>query len=299
MIDTALFFSALGALAPILFAALAGALCGQAGVFAISLEGTMLVGCFAAVAGSWYTGSAWWGVLAAVVAGGTFSAILAVGTVTFGGDAVVLGVAMNLLAVGLTTFLIQTVFGTRGTFSDPALDGFGPVDIPGLDQVPVLGDVLSGHSPLVYLSWLAVAGLAVLLHRHRWGLRLRGVGERPEAAASLGIDVTRYRYGAILAGGALCGLGGAQLALGTVTLFSENMTAGRGWIAVVAVLLGRGRPLGVLAAALLFGLAEAFGFRLQGVGLPQQATDAAPYVVTLLALFLSSARVRRLRKAAP
>ena len=289
MIDAALFASALGALTPILFAALAGALCQRAGVFNISLEGTMLVGAFAAVAGSWYTGSAWLGVLIAMIAGTAYSLILAVGHVSLGGDSIVLGVAINLLAVGLTSFLIRTVFGTRGTFSDPTLQGLGPV----LDGIPVLG----GHSLLVYLSWLAVPALAVLLYRHPWGLRLRGVGERPEAAASLGVSVTRYRYGVILAGGALCGLAGAQLALGNVTLFSENMTAGRGWIAVVAVMLGRALPYGVLAAAVLFGLAEAFGFRLQGIGLPQQATDAAPYVVTLLALFVSSARIRRTRES--
>lgn len=287
MIDAALFASALGALTPILFAALAGALCQRAGVFNISLEGTMLVGAFAGVAGSWYTGSAWLGVLTATVAGTAYSLILAIGHVSLGGDAIVLGVAINLLAVGLTSFLIRTVFGTRGTFSDPTLQGLGTV----LDGVPVVG----GHSLLVYLSWLAVPALAVLLYRHPWGLRLRGVGERPEAAASLGVSVTRYRYGVILVGGALCGLAGAQLALGNVTLFSENMTAGRGWIAVVAVMLGRALPYGVLAAAVLFGLAEAFGFRLQGIGLPQQATDAAPYVVTLLALFVSSARIRRVR----
>lgn len=285
MIDAALFSSALGALTPILFAALAGALCQRAGVFNISLEGTMLVGAFAGVAGSWYTGSVWLGVLLAMVAGTAYSLVLAVGHVSLGGDAIVLGVAINLLAVGLTSFLIRTVFGTRGTFSDPALHGLPDIDL----GIPVL----SGHSLLVYLSWLAVPALAVLLYRHPWGLRLRGVGERPDAAASLGVSVTRYRYGVILVGGALCGLAGAQLALGNVTLFSENMTAGRGWIAVVAVMLGRALPYGVLAAAVLFGLAEAFGFRLQGVGLPQQATDAAPYVVTLLALFLSSARIRR------
>jgi general nucleoside transport system permease protein len=290
MIDAALFSSALGALTPILFAALAGALCQRAGVFNSSLEGTMLVGAFAGVAGSWYTGSVWLGVLLAAVAGTAYSLILAVGHVSFGGDAIVLGVAINLLAVGLTSFLIRTVFGTRGTFSDPALQGLPDLDLGGIP-------VLSGHSLLVYLSWLTVPALAVLLYRHRWGLRLRGVGERPEAAASLGISVTRYRYGVILAGGALCGLAGAQLALGNVTLFSENMTAGRGWIAVVAVMLGRALPYGVLAAAVLFGLAEAFGFRLQGVGLPQQATDAAPYVVTLLALFVSSARIRRTRES--
>lgn len=289
MVDAALFASALGALTPILFAALAGALCQRAGVFNISLEGTMLVGAFAAVAGSWYTGSAWLGVLIAVVAGTAYSLVLAVGHVSLGGDSIVLGVAINLLAVGLTSFLIRTVFGTRGTFSDPTLQGLGDI----LGGIPVVG----GHSLLVYLSWLAVPALAVLLYRHPWGLRLRGVGERPEAAASLGVSVTRYRYGVILAGGALCGLAGAQLALGNVTLFSENMTAGRGWIAVVAVMLGRALPYGVLAAAVLFGLAEAFGFRLQGIGLPQQATDAAPYVVTLLALFISSARIRGTRES--
>lgn len=291
MIDAALFSSALGALTPILFAALAGALCQRAGVFNISLEGTMLIGCFAGVAGSWYTGSVWLGVFIAMVAATAYSLILAIGSVSLGGDPIVLGVAINLLAVGLTSYLVRTVFGTRGTFSDPSLAGLDPVTIPVVDRVPVL-EVLSGHSVLVYLSWLAVPGLAILLYRHPWGLRLRGVGERPDAAASLGVSVTRYRYGVILAGGALCGLAGAQLALGNVTLFSENMTAGRGWIAVVAVMLGRALPYGVLAAAVLFGLAEAFGFRLQGVGLPQQATDAAPYVVTLLALFLSRARTK-------
>ena len=297
MIDAALFSSALGALTPILFAALAGALCQRAGVFNISLEGTMLVGAFAGVAGSWYTGSVWLGVLIAVVAGTAYSLILAIGHVTLGGDAIVLGVAINLLAVGLTSFLIRTVFGTRGTFSDPALQGLDAIHIPLIQDIPFVGRVLSGHSALVYLSWLAVVALAVLLYRHPWGLRLRGIGERQDAAASLGVSVTRYRYGVILAGGALCGLAGAQLALGNVTLFSENMTAGRGWIAVVAVMLGRALPYGVLAAAVLFGLAEAFGFRLQGIGLPQQATDAAPYVVTLLALFVSSARIRRTRES--
>lgn len=297
MIDAALFASALGALTPILFAALAGALCQRAGVFNISLEGTMLVGAFAGVAGSWYTGSVWLGVLIAVIAGTAYSLILAVAHVSLGGDAIVLGVAINLLAVGLTSFLIRTVFGTRGTFSDPALRGLDAIHIPLIEDIPFVGRVLSGHSALVYLSWLAVVGLAILLYRHPWGLRLRGIGEREDAAASLGVSVTRYRYGVILAGGALCGLAGAQLALGNVTLFSENMTAGRGWIAVVAVMLGRALPYGVFAAAVLFGLAEAFGFRLQGIGLPQQATDAAPYVVTLLALFISSARIRRTRES--
>ncbi|MFC8132400.1 ABC transporter permease [Streptomyces sp. NPDC057302] len=291
-IDSALFHSALLALTPILLAALGGAICERAGVFNIGLEGMMLIGCFSGVAGSWFTGSAWLGVLFAALASAAYSMILAVGTISLRGDAVVLGVALNLLAVGLTGFLLRTVFGVQGTFSDPELAGLGGIDIS------FVGPVLSGHSALVYLSWAAVAVAAVFLARHPWGLRLRGVGEAPDAAATLGVSPAKYQYAAVLASGVLCGLAGAQLALGNVTLFSENMTAGRGWIAVVAVMLGRALPLGVLLAGLLFGVAEAVGFRLQGLGMPQQATDAAPYVVTLAALFLSTARRRR-RKTTP
>ncbi|MFD5416981.1 ABC transporter permease [Streptomyces sp. NPDC127069] len=276
--DLDLLLSVLRALTPILLAALGGAICERAGVFNIGLEGMMLIGCFSAVATSWFTGSPWLGTAAAALAAAAYSLILAVGAVTLRGDAVVLGVAMNLLALGLTGFLLRTVFGVRGTFDDPALTG-----------LPLIG----GQSPLAYLSWAAVALTAFVLTRHVWGLRLRGAGGAPDAAAALGVSPVAYRYAAVLASGVLCGLGGAQLALGNVTLFSENMTAGRGWIAVVAVMLGRAAPVGVLLSALLFALAEAVGFRLQGLGLPQQATDAAPYAVTLVALFLTTARRRR------
>ncbi|MEV5981629.1 ABC transporter permease [Streptomyces sp. NPDC052114] len=292
-VDSALFHSALLALTPILLAALGGAICERAGVFNIGLEGMMLIGCFAAVAGSWSTGSAWLGVALAALASGAYAMILAVGTITLRGDAVVLGVALNLLAVGLTGFLLRTTFGVQGTFSDPDLAGLGGIDLG------FLGPVFSGHSPLVYVSWAAVAVAAVFLARHPWGLRLRGVGEAPDAAATLGVSPAKYQYLAVLTSGLLCGLAGAQLALGNVTLFSENMTAGRGWIAVVAVMLGRALPLGVLLAGLLFGVAEAVGFRLQGNGLPQQAADAAPYVVTLVALFLSTARRKRRKRPEP
>jgi simple sugar transport system permease protein len=295
-VDSALFHSALLALTPILLAALGGAICERAGVFNIGLEGMMLIGCFSAVAGSWSTGSAWLGVLFGALSSAAYAMILAVGTITLRGDAVVLGVALNLLAVGLTGFLLRTVFGVQGTFSDPRLAGLGDIGLPGLEAVPFVGPALSGHSPLVYVSWAAVAVASVFLARHPWGLRLRGVGEAPDAAATLGVSPAKYRYAAVLTSGLLCGLAGAQLALGNVTLFSENMTAGRGWIAVVAVMLGRALPLGVLLAALLFGVAEAVGFRLQGNGLPQQATDAAPYVVTLIALFLSTARRKRRKR---
>lgn len=278
LVDVSLIPSVLRALTPVLLAALGGAICAKAGVFNVGLEGFMLVGAFAAVAGSWFGGSAWIGVLAAVFAGAGMSALLAVASVRYGGDEIIVGIALNLLAVGLTAFLLRTMFGQQGTFTDPGLQGLGSV---------------AGQTPLTYLAWLLVPVMALFLRRHVWGFRLQGVGEAPEAARSLGVDTARYRYGAVLASGVLCGLAGAQLSLGNVVLFSHNMTAGRGWIAVVAVLLAQAAPLGVLLAALLFAAAEALGFRLQGVGLPSQVASATPYVLTLIALVVASVRSRR------
>ncbi|WP_167761498.1 ABC transporter permease [Blastococcus sp. CT_GayMR19] len=284
LVDLSLIPSILRALTPVLLAALGGAICAKAGVFNVGLEGFMLVGAFAAVAGSWFTGSAWVGVLAAVLAGAGMAALLAIASVKYGGDEIIVGIALNLLAVGLTAFLLRTVFGRQGTFTEPTLQGL---------------PTIAGQTPLTYLAWLLVPVLAVFLRRHVWGFRLQGVGEAPEAARSLGVDTVKYRYGAVLASGVLCGLAGAQLSLGNVVLFSQNMTAGRGWVAVVAVLLAQAAPFGVLLAALLFATAEALGFRLQGVGLPSQLASATPYVLTLIALIVASVRARRVLGRAP
>ncbi|GAA3385069.1 ABC transporter permease [Cryptosporangium minutisporangium] len=281
------------ALAPVLLAALGGALCARAGVFNIGLEGQMLLGCFTAVAVSAKTGSALLGVLAAVGAGVLTALVLAIGAIRLRADPIVLAIGTNLLAVGLTGFLLRSVLGTSGTYSSPDLAGLTRLGDTWVGSIPVLGDVFRSSSWIVVLSLLAVPALGFFLARHPAGLRLRGIGENPDAARSLGVRVSRYQQTAILVAGALCGLAGAQLALGNVQLFSEQMTAGRGWVAVVAVMLGRGRPWLVLAACVVFGAAEAFGFRLQGLGLPQQATDAAPYVITLIALLLTSAVSRR------
>ncbi len=281
LFDAALLESVLRALAPVLLAALGGLLCERAGVFNIGLEGFMLVGAFAAVAGSWFSGSPWIGVLTAVIAGALMSAILSYLSVTLGADAIIVGIALNLLAVGLTSFLVRTVLGANGTFQDPALQGL---------------PVIFGQSPLSYLAWIAVPILMVFLRRTVWGFRLQGVGEMPGAARSLGINIRRYQHAAVLASGALCGLAGAQLSLGNVVLFSENMTAGRGWVAVVVVMLGQATPIGALLGGLLFAGTEAVGFRLQGLGLPSQFTTAAPYLITLIALIAVSVRRGALRR---
>jgi ABC-type uncharacterized transport system permease subunit len=288
-----LLHSAIQAITPILLASLAGALCGQAGLFNIALEGQMLIGAFAAVSGSYFLHAAWAGVLIGAAAALLFALILACGSTLLRGDPIVIGIGMNLLASGLTAYLLRQMFGVSGTFADPAVAGLSPIRIATLHGVPVLGPMLSGQTALTWLAWALVATIGVVLFRTPLGLRLRGVGEAPDAAATLGVRVAAYRIGAVLASGALTGLAGAQLSLGAVSLFSEDMSAGRGWIAVVAVMLGRSHPLYAALACVLFGFADALGLRLQGQGLPSQLTDTAPYVVTLAALVMS--RRRRMR----
>jgi simple sugar transport system permease protein len=285
-------------LTPILLAAMAGTLSERVGLFNIALEGQMLIGAFAAIAGSHFGGTLQAGILAAVAAGTLFSGLLAVGSALLRGNDIVIGISLNLLGAGLTSFLLRTLFGVSGTFSDSAATALPRLTLPGIASLPLLGPALGHQNVVVYLSWGLVAAIAVFLNRTPWGLRLRGIGEQPAAAVALGADATQYRFIVTLIGGALCGLAGLQLSLGSLTLFSENMTAGRGWIAVAAVMLGRARPLAVAGACVLFGLSDALGLRLQGEGLPNQITDSAPYLVTLAALVVAGLRRRRLAGAA-
>ncbi|UOQ60111.1 ABC transporter permease [Leucobacter rhizosphaerae] len=297
LFDQDLVASVLRSLIPILLAALGGMLAERVGIFNIGLEGMILVGAFAGVAASFFTHNWIVGTLVAMISGALFSLILGYGAVYRKGDPIVLAIAMNILAVGMTSFLIVAVFGVQGVFQDPGIDGIPVWRIPFLADIPWIG-ALFALTPLGYLALILVPVLWVVLFRTPLGLRLRGVGERPLAAATMGVKPQHYQLGAVIASGALAGLGGAQLALGNVVQFTENMSAGRGWIAVVAVMLARAHPVGVLGAALLFGFADAVGFRLQSFGLPQQLTDAGPYVLTLVVLILVSRRFRKSREAA-
>lgn len=293
LFDANLISSILRFVTPILLAALGGLICERAGVFNIALEGMMVTGAFAAVVGSFFTGSPLLGVLLAMLSGMLISLIFAVLAINLKGDMIVLGIATNLMTSGLTVFLLRTIFGVKGAFQDPNLTGLTNINIPILEDVPVLGPLLSGHNVVVYSALALVVAMQLFLFRHKLGLRLRGVGEEPEAAKSLGVSVNNMRYLAILASGVLCGLAGAQLSLGNVTLFVENMSAGRGWIAVAAVMLGQAHPIGVFGASMLFGLSDTISFRLQGMGLASQFTDMVPYVVTLLSLFAIELQRRR------
>lgn len=282
------------AITPILLAALAGSLCSRVGVFNIALEGQMLLGAFMAVVGSYYTGSAVLGVTIAIVSVVAFSAILAFGSTVLRGDSVIIGISMNLLAAGLTAYLLRQIFGTSGSFSDAGIVNLPKMRIPFLEHVPVLGWIFSRQTAITWLSWVMVLVVTFVMFRTTIGLRLRGTGIDPSAAEAVGVRPWRYQIATVLFSGALTGLAGAQLSLGTVGLFSEDMTAGRGWIAVVAVMLGRDHPLLSALACVVFGVADALSVQLQAQGLPSQVSDAVPYLVTLVALILTS--LRRVRR---
>ena len=273
---------------PILLAALGGALCERAGVFNIALEGFILTGAFAAVLGSYFTGSPSLGAVAAMLAGIGMGLVFAEFSLRRGGDSIVVSIAINILAAGLTTYLLRAIFDVIGAFTDPNIIGFRPVRLPVIESIPVIGPVFSGQSVLFYVALAAVPAIHFFLARHRLGLRIRAAGENPAALETGGVSPRRVQLWSLIGCGALCGLAGAQLSIANVNLFVENMSAGRGWIAVVAVLLTRGRPLPLFAIAIIFGAVDSFSFRVQGLGLAQQFTDMMPYVATLLVLIALS-----------
>lgn len=284
LFDIQLLHMTLRTVVPVLLAALGGALCERAGLFNVALEGMMLAGAFGAVVGSFFLGGAGWGVLVAIAAATAIGLILAVLSLNLRANEIVVGISLNLLVVGLTTFLMRVVLGATGTFHHPDLQGLPQWSPEWLQAVPVLGRLLSGHTPVVWAAYLAVPVLSYFLFQTTIGLRLRAVGEHARAAQTLAVNPLRMQYLAVILAGVLTGLAGAQLSLGQVRIFQENMTAGRGFIALVAVIFGRAHPTGVLLASLLFGVIDALGIRLQGAGLPSQVTGLLPFVVTLLTL---------------
>lgn len=293
LLNVAFLVATLRMTAPILLVALGGSFTTKAGIFNIGLEGQMLAGAFFAVLGSIWTGSAWLGVLIGVAAALAFALVFAVLVVTFRANEVVVGLALNILAGGMTISLMKAIFGTRGSIVGQGIVGLPKLHIPGAREL--LGSwagLVSGHTPLVYVAFLAVPLLVLFYRRTRLGLWIRVVGEKPEAAEALGISVPRIRYTASLLCGVLAGLAGAHLSLGYITMFTENMSSGRGFMAVAILIFSNGDPWRVLAGCLLFGAADAFALRLQTFGLPSYLVLAVPYLVALLALFALSWRAR-------
>jgi len=282
---------------PLLLACLAGLFSERAGIFDIGLEGKMLAAAFFSAAIAAISGSVWIGLAAGIAASVALSLLHGLASITFRGNQLISGVAINFLAAGLTVLIAQTWFQQGGR--TPALTGggrFTPLTLPGaeaLRDVPVLGpiyyELISGHSILVYAAFACVPLTWWILYRTRFGLRLRAVGENPEAVDTAGISVVRLRFAAVMICGMLCGIAGAYLATALQAGFVQDMTAGRGFIALAALIFAKWRPWHALYATLLFGFLQAIALRNQNldlgfITLPAQAMDALPYILTVVIL---------------
>lgn len=295
--DPTLWASALSLTVPIALPALGATFSERGGVVNIAMEGVMEVSAFAAVAVAALTGNAWLGLLGAMGMGMAAASLLGWASLHLRSNQVVAGMAVNVLftgltgAGGLTGFLLVALYGLNGTpVSTPQL----PIwNIPGLQSIPFLGQVLSGQISVFYI-FVAIAVLShLVLFRTRWGLRLRSVGENPWAADALGLPVRRLKWQGVLISGALSGLGGAFLSIGTLNLYNPGMVAGRGFIALAAVTVGGWRPVGVVLVALLFGFLTSLTYQVQATSaLPQNLVLMAPYLITIVVLAVAARRVR-------
>jgi simple sugar transport system permease protein len=275
---------------PLLFAAIGETVTERAGVINLGLEGAMLAGALASALGA--SGGPWAGVAAAAVAGAAVAAVFAGWVVGARVNQIIAGTAVTLACVGLTGTIYRQAYGAGGPgLSLPTL---GPLPVPGLSRIPVLGPALFAQPALTYVSLALVPIVWWMLYRTRVGLALRATGEASDLARAAGVPVGRLRFSATVFGGALAGLGGASLVLAQVGTFAEKMTAGRGYVAIAIVVLGRWHPAGVALAALLFGAATALQFLFQSLGLavPYQFFLMLPYVLTLLALAGAVGRVQ-------
>ncbi|MBW4642824.1 MAG: ABC transporter permease [Goleter apudmare HA4340-LM2] len=268
---------------PIAFAALGGMYSERSGVLNIALEGLLLTGAFTSAAATFYTSNPYFGVFCALIVGGLVGLLHAYLCVTLYVNQLVSGLAINLVAAGLTSFLARLVF--HGS-SAQRLPGIEPIVIPGLANIPILGSLLFQQDVLVYLLLILVVASIYILFNTSFGLTLRAVGEYPQAAATAGVSVAKVRYWAVILSGCLASLGGADLALVQIKYFSENMSAGKGFIAIAALIFGRWHPVGSTLACLLFGATEALQLRIQALGanIPYQFLTMLPYAIALFAL---------------
>ncbi len=283
IITVGLFAATLRLATPIAYGSLGGLFSERAGIVNIGLEGMMLTGAFAGVTASYFTGSPWLGVLAAILIGGFLGLVHGVITVRFAGDQIVSGTGINIFALGFTAYMSQVFWGSRG--ASESVQGLPDVSIPLLKDIPIIGPIIGTHSPLVYLMIVITVLSYIVLFKTPFGLRIRAVGERPDAADTAGINVFKTKYLCLIISGMLAGLGGAFLSLGHLSIFALGMTGGRGFIALAAMILGRWMPFGAFGASLLFGFADAFQMRLQQLGLlPPQIILAMPYILTIVVL---------------
>ena len=270
---------------PLIFGAMAGVLSERSGVINIAIEGQLLAGAFMSGIIASLTQNTWAGLLIAPFAGMSIAWLLAVFAIKYGIDQVVLGFVLNVLVIGLTNFMYkQLLIPYQDTWNNGGT--FAPIEIPLLSKIPLLGPIFFAQSIIVYMMYVVVAVIHIALFKSKWGLRTRSVGEHPTAAESVGINVNKVRFRNVLIAGAVAGLGGAFFTLGAVGAFSKEMTAGKGFIALAALIFGRWSPMGAVAAALIFGFADNLQGILTIIGtpIPSEFMLMAPYIATIIAV---------------
>ncbi|HZQ11063.1 MAG TPA: ABC transporter permease [Anaerolineae bacterium] len=276
---------------PVILGALGFAMCNRAGVLNFAIEGMMLFGAFSAIVAAFLLGNTYLGVVVAILAGGLIGAIFAAVYLKYKVDLVILALALNLFISEMTVFFLRVVFGAFGSWSDPSIHQLPDIEIPIVNQIPIVGELLSGHNIIVYTSWIATIALFIILFHTKFGRHIRAVGENQSAAETVGIDVARVKIFVLVLSGCLAALGGAFLSVGHLTLFTRDMSNGRGWLAVTAALFGFSHPIGVFFTGLFFGFADAFAVRLQTVTtIPPSLVQFLPNVAALVALILVGAR---------
>ncbi|MEG1458840.1 MAG: ABC transporter permease [Acetivibrio sp.] len=269
---------------PILFVTLGSALCNRVSIFNIGLEGTMLTGAFVAIVVNFYTGSITAALLGAMLAGMLVSWVAGIFMVKLKGAMLVVGVSINVLMAGLTTFFMQYIFGVKGAFVSNQLVSLPKVDVSGLKSMPVLQTIFGSLTYLDYFAFILAILVYIFMFKTVPGFRLRSVGTNIAAAKSLGIRAERIQIATVAFSGLLSGIGGCLLTMGGVTMFAENITAGRGFIAMAAASLGAAHPLGVIISSAFFGFAQSLSNMLQNSNISNELTMAVPYGATIVAL---------------
>ena len=297
---------------PIILAAMGAALCNKAGVLNLAIDGKITVGAFVAIVTTYYIrnysafgaahpiASTFIGVLGAMLVGALLGLFFAWFHVSFGVNLVILAIAINILSLEVTVYLMRVLFKQSGTWSHPSIVQLPSISLGPIASIPILGRLVNGYNIIVYTSWICVIIFSILVYRTRFGRHLLAVGENKEAAVSVGISVKRVQYTALIISGVLSGLAGAFLSVGHLTLFTRDMSSGRGWIGNAAALFGFNTPGGSFFAGLFFGFADAVALRLQNVTkIPPYIVQMMPFIMTLTILAIVSwqARIKKLKKS--
>ncbi|MGX8795117.1 ABC transporter permease [Fusibacter sp. JL298sf-3] len=289
IINLSLIYAAFRSATPIIYASLCASVTQQANILNIGTEGIMLMGAFTAVAVSYLTGSWLLGVLVAMLAGVLMASIIAVGHLKYGAEITAIGIGINMFALAFTKYMLNSVLGKTGSFTDPKIVGIPRVHIAAFDNNEVLNTLFNNWTVTEWFAIVLVIGLTFVLFKTVWGLRLRAVGKFPLAAQTAGIPVQTMQYQALVISGLIGGLAGAHLSLGYSKMFTENMTNGRGFMGVAAMFFGGAHPVLTAIGCLVFGVADSMGARLQAYGVPSQFVLLMPYVVTVAVLAVSMA----------